>query len=137
MSLKLSWIDLAATLITVCVLGTLIGMMASSRIDFDTTHRYPPVRSGAEAKAVVALAGDYYRGDGLGTNFSLSILPDGKYSLVSSGCTGVHHRESGFVQETEGQYVLSPTEPGVPSIKRTFVLIGWGQRHYLGAVAFL
>jgi len=131
MSLKLSRIDLIVTLISVCVFGTLIGMIESSKIDFDTTHRYPPVRSGSEATDVAGLAGEYYRGDGLGFRNRLSILQDGRYSLIESGCTGVHHRESGFVQETKGHYVLSPSRPSEPLIERDFVLIGWGQRHYL------
>jgi len=131
MSLKLSRIDLIVSLITVCVLGTLIGMIESSKIDFDMNHRYPPATSGIEATDLAGLAGEYDRGDGLGYRNRLSILPDGRYSFIDSGCTGVHHRESGFVQETKGHYVLSPSEPGEPSIEREFVLIGWGRRHYL------
>jgi hypothetical protein len=131
MSLKLSRIDLIMTLITVCVLGTLIGMFESSKIDFDTSHRYPPVRPGSEATDMAGLAGEYYRGDGLGFRKRLSILPDGRYSLIESGCTGVQHRESGFVQEAIGHYFLSPSQPSEPSIERNFVLMGWGQRHYL------
>jgi hypothetical protein len=131
MSLKLRRLDLIATLITVCALGSLIGMMASSKFDFDITHRYPPVRSGYEATDVVGLAGDYYRGDGLGFRNRLSILPDGRYSLNDSGCTGVHHRESGYVHEIKSQYELAPSEPIESSIRRNFVLITWGPRRYL------
>jgi len=131
MSLKLSRIDLIATLTTVCALGALIGMTESSKIDFDMTHRYPPLRSGYKATDVANLAGDYYRGDGLGFRNRLSILPDGRYSLIDSGCTGVHHRESGYLHAVKGQYVLSPPEPSEPSIRQNFVLIVWGQRHYL------
>jgi hypothetical protein len=131
MSLKSSRIDLIVTLITVCVFATLIGMIGSSKSDFDMTHRYLPVRSGSEATDVAGLAGEYYRSVGLGFRYLLSILPDGRYSFIESGCTGVHRRESGLVQETEGRYVLSPSEPSEPSIERDFVLIGWGQRHYL------
>ena len=53
--------------------------------------------------------GEYFMGDGLGRNLRLSILPDGRYSFVSSGCTGVHFREFGNVRQTEGRYVLSPS----------------------------
>jgi len=130
MSLKLSPIDLIVTLITVCVLGSLIAI-ESSNLDFDRTHRYPPVRSGSEATDVAALAGEYYRGDGRGFRHQISILPDGRYSFIASGCTGVHYREGGVIQEAKGQYVLSPSEPTDRSIDRELVLIGWGQRRYV------
>jgi hypothetical protein len=131
MSLKWGRFDLIVTLITVCVFGTLIGMILSSKIDFDTTHRYPPQKSSSEATDEAGLVGEYFRGDGLGFRNRLSILADGRYSLIESGCTGVQLRESGFVQESGGHYILSPSEPSEPSIERDFVLIGWGQRHYL------
>jgi hypothetical protein len=131
MRLKFSLLDLIVTLITACLVGVVLGLMASSKIDFDLTHRFPPVRSVSEAINLTGLAGEYYLGDGLGTNLRLSILTDGRYSLVSSGCTGVHHRESGFVRESNSQYVLSSTAPSEPTIRRNFVLVGWGQRHYL------
>jgi hypothetical protein len=131
MSLKLSRIDLIIILFTLCGLGTLIGMIESSKIDFDMTHRYPPVGSGSQPIDAASLSGEYYRGDGLGFRNRLSILPDRRYSLIESGCTGVHRRESGFVREVKDGYVLSPSEPSEPSIGRAFVLIGWGDRHYL------
>jgi hypothetical protein len=90
-----------------------------------------PVRSGYEATNVVGLAGEYYRCDGIGFRYRLSILPDGRYSLIDSGCTGVHRRESGYVFAINGEYVLSSSALSEPSITRKFVLIRWGQRHYL------
>jgi hypothetical protein len=98
--------------------------------NLDHTHRYP-LPTSRNTLEPAAVAGEYYKGDGLGENLSLSILPDGRYSLISSGCTGVDHRESGFVQERNGQYVLAPTKRSGPSIDRNFVLVGWGQRRYL------
>jgi hypothetical protein len=131
MRVKLNWIELLAIL---SIIGLLVGLSMPALLlpvgDFDLKHRYPPPAS-RHAPGPTGIAGEYYLGDGLGTNLRLSILPDGRYSFVSSGCTGVHHRESGFVQETRGQYVLAPSETSEPLIKRNFMLIGWGQRRYL------
>jgi hypothetical protein len=131
MRLKCNLTNLIAQLVVIGFFGALIGALLSSKRDFDLTYRYPPARPGYDATSVAGLAGDYYRGDGLGSNVRLSILSDGRYSLVSSGCTGVHCRESGFVQETNGHYKLTPAGTSDPQIKRDLALIGWGPRHYL------
>lgn len=118
-------------LVIVASIGVLAGLLIPTA-DFDLTHRYPALTS-PHLSGPKGVAGAYYQGYGRGWNLYLSILADGRYSLISSTCTGVDHRESGFVQESKGQYVLSPSESGQPSIKikRNFVLIRWGQRHYL------
>jgi len=123
---KLSWIEL---LVLLSVFGALIGLLIPAS-DFDLKHRYPPPVS-RSVTGLVGVAGEYYLGDGRGTNLRLSILPDGRYSFVSSGCTGVHHRESGHVQKSEGNFVLSPSVPGEPEVERALVLIEWGRRRYL------
>jgi hypothetical protein len=131
MRVKLNWVELLAIVSTIgVVVGLLLPAVLSPIRDHDYEHRYPAPVSG-QIPGLERVAGDYYLGNGLSPNVNLSILPDGRYSFVSSGCTGVHHRESGFVRAEDGQYVLSPSEPSEPSIKRNFVLIGWGQRHYL------
>ena len=126
MRVRPNWIEL---LVILSIAGALAGLLSSGG-DFDMKHRYPPPASRL-VPDLSGVGGEYYQGYGRGINLRLSILPDGRYSFVSSGCTGVHHRESGFVRATKGHYVLSPLGPSEPSIKRDFVLIGWGQRHYL------
>jgi hypothetical protein len=126
MRVKLTWIDLIVLVPIGCVLIALMMPIG----DFDFAHRYPP----AASQPAIDLAGndgEYYLGNGRGMNLRLSILPDGRYSFVSSGCTGLHHRESGYVQEAKGQYLLSPSGPIEPGVERSLVPIGWGQRRYL------
>src|SRR4051812_19230712 len=92
MRLKLSLLD-------VCVIAMVLGLLASLLMpatDFDLTHRYPPMDAHAEPN-LVQIAGEYHRGARLGLHLSLFILADGRYSFIWSGCTGVHHRESGSV----------------------------------------
>ena len=126
MRVKLNWIEV---LVIPSVVGVIVALLMPAG-DRDLKHRYPPPAS-RSIPGPAGFAGNYQQGDGRGTNLRLSILPDGRYSFVSSGCTGVGHRESGFVRAVNGQYALSPSEPSKPPIKRTFVLVGWGQRHYL------
>ena len=112
------------------IIGVLAGLMMPAG-DFDMEHRYPPPAS-RHRPGLAGVAGEYYLGDGLGTSLSLSILPDGRYSFVSSGCTGVHHRESGLCsREAKADTCSRLPSPAQSSIKRDFILIGWGQRHYL------
>ena len=131
MRVKLSWFELLATVPLIAVCGGLLMLALLLPVrDVDRTHGYPPPASRA-ASVPAGVVGEYYLGDGLGTNASLSILLDGRYSLIESGCTGVHDRESGFVLESNSSYVLSPIGPADPSRKRNLVLVAWGQRHYL------
>jgi hypothetical protein len=135
MRAKLSWLGLLRIVsivgvVTIVGVATIVGVLAGLLLpawkragQFDLEHRYPALAS-RRIPRLTGIAGEYYLGDGLGMNLRLSILTDGRYSLVESGCTGLHHRESGFVQETRGHFVLSSSGSSRPSIKREFVLIG-------------
>ncbi|MFO0888761.1 MAG: hypothetical protein U0790_06390 [Isosphaeraceae bacterium] len=116
-------------LVIVAIIGVLIALFLPAG-DFDREHRYP-AEAPSRGIPLTSVAGEYYFGDGRGTNRSLSILQDGRYSFVSSGCTGVHHRESGFVDESDGLFVLSPVSPQQVSVKPCLILMGWGARRYL------
>jgi hypothetical protein len=126
MRLKLSLVELG---LIVGMFGVLAALMLPSH-DYDHAHRYPSATSGSGTN-LADVDGEYFMGDGLGMNLRLSILPDGRYSFVSSGCTGVHHRECGHVRQTEGRYVLSPSEPSEPVVERTLVLVRRDRRCYL------
>jgi len=64
-------------------------------------------------------------------SLSLSILADGRYSFIWSGCTGVHHRESGYIRSTDGSYVLSPLQRVGSGIDHHLYLVQWQSRRYL------
>jgi prepilin-type N-terminal cleavage/methylation domain-containing protein len=116
-------------LVVVSIGGVLVGLLLPTG-DRDSTHRYlsPDPNSGA---GYIEIAGEYYQGWGRGTNRRLSILPDGRYSFVSSGCTRVHDRESGRVNRINGHMVLSPVESVGRKMDRVFLPLKWGSRWYL------
>lgn len=94
-----------------CVCAMVIGGVSGTLMapDYDRNHRFPPQVS-LSVDDLSSLAGEYHQGARLGMSLSLSILHDGRYSFIWSGCTGVHHRESGYVGSIDGSYVLSPLE---------------------------
>jgi len=116
-------------IVIVMILVVLAGLVLPCG-DQDTTHRYPePVPNAGNGFA--AVAGEYDQGASRGRYWRLSLLSDGRYSFVWSGCTGVHHRESGSVNRVEGHLVLWPIEPIEPRMKRVLLPVKWGRRSYL------
>jgi hypothetical protein len=116
-------------LVIAIVVGLIAGLMLSPAGDHDYTHRYPLAPPSSQQ-----IGHEFLRGDFCGWNGSLSILPDGRYSMILHGCLGVHHRESGYVRHQAGTDVLTPTfqkgEQGW-KVERTFIPIRWEHRRYL------
>ena len=63
----------------------------------------------AAVAALHALAGAYYRGDGLGYNIDLDLRADGSYDAEWRGCLGVYGTASGSWSSDGVQVVLSPS----------------------------
>jgi hypothetical protein len=97
--------------------------------DFDYTHMYAPPDANS-GNGFADLAGEYGLG-GLGLQWALSILPDGRYSFRWSGCGGVYHRESGFVKRVGEHLVISAVDPIKRRIPRVLLPVKWGRRTYL------
>ena len=80
-------------------------------------------------------AGEYYAGDGLGVNVSLTIAPKSGYMFEWHGCLGTYDRNYGAVTTSNGQLHLAFTfenkREGFRGIAPDFVPISWGQRRYL------
>ena len=80
-------------------------------------------------------AGEYYEGDGLGENVSLSIAPEAGYVFEWHGCLGVYDRNYGSVAFTNGKLRLSFTfkneRKGFQGIAQNFIPVPWGKRAYL------
>jgi len=121
------------SLIEIATIAAIVGVLICLLIptgDHDFAHRYPPPVPIA-GNGFAAVAGESYQGDGRGWNLRLSILPDGRYSFVWSGCLGVYHRESGFVRDVGGYLALSPIKQIEPRMARVFAPLKWGRRTYL------
>jgi hypothetical protein len=122
-------LSLIEILVVVSITGVLVGLMLPAG-NGDRQHRYPPPSPNA-TESLASVAGDYYQGDGLGLNWELSILADGRYSFIWSGCCGVYERESGGAKEILGLLVLRPTKPIESRMARVFHSVRWGPRTYL------
>jgi hypothetical protein len=123
--LKLSPIEI---IVVTMIVGVLVGLALPSG-DSDYTHRFPPPGPNP-GNGFANVAGEYFQGI-RGRHWRLSILPDGRYSFIWSGCCGVYHRESGSVNRVSGHLVLSPLKPIKPRLERVFLPLKWGRRTYL------
>jgi len=80
-------------------------------------------------------AGEYYYGDGLGTNVHLMLAYRYGYLFEWYGCMGLYDRNFGAVSETAGKIRLSFTFENkrdfYRGIAEEFIIISWGERKYL------
>lgn len=80
-------------------------------------------------------AGEYYQGDGLGENVSLSIAPQSGFVFEWDGCLGVYDRNYGDIEFADRNIKLSCVFPnsheGFEGIAEDFVVVPWGERRYL------
>lgn len=84
------------------------------------------------ASPAAAVAGEYYYGDGLGVNCSLTITQEGRFSFKWQGCLGVYDQNLGEAKIVTGHLILTPERPNVrKSFQGTatdFIPIRWGER---------
>ena len=126
--LKFSPLEAIVVVIIVAVLAALLYPTG----DNDLSHRYSVLPSNAGV-GFASLAGEYrlgvYRG---GRGWCLSILADGRYSLMWSCCVGVGYRESGSVKRVGEYFVLSASETTEDRhFARVFQPVNWDCRTYL------
>jgi hypothetical protein len=80
-------------------------------------------------------AGEYYAGDGLGVNTTLSLAPDSGYVFEWQGCMGLYDRNYGTVAWADDRIRLTFTHEnqrrGFQGIAPELIPISWGSRHYL------
>lgn len=86
-------------------------------------------------------AGNYYLGDGLGMNISLSLAPVSGFVYRHTGCLGVYGRNYGSVKVENNRIhldkVLNRDEAGMDSLPMELLIIEWEGRKYLLAKAEL
>lgn len=133
--------SLVEWLSVIAIVGILVALLQPAVGDRDYSRKLPPASGRASDPALASVAGEYYRGDGLGVNWMLELTPDGRYSFLWSGCLGVYEKDWGYYRLKDGKVQLSqakpplkPRESGKPWIERVptgLRLIRWGTRRYL------
>ena len=82
-----------------------------------------------------AWAGEYYQGDGLGSNITFWIAPKSGFAFTHTGCVGLYDENHGDVAERDGAVHTTPrlsfdSERWSP-ISAPLVPVRWGERRYL------
>lgn len=80
-------------------------------------------------------AGDYYSGDGLGANVSLSLAPNAGVAATWQGCLGTYGINKGAViPQADGSLLLKyegPNDPKGIGFADHVVPVAWGERMYM------
>jgi hypothetical protein len=83
-------------------------------------------------------AGEYYYGDGLGVNVSLTIAPQNGFVFTWTGCLGLYDLNFGDISFSNGTIKLLFNYPndrhGYQGAAPELLPIQWGERHYLISV---
>jgi len=89
----------------------------------------------AESVTLKDIAGDYYFGDGLGVNCSLTLTAKGKFTFQWNGCLGTYDKNEGTASIKEGVLHIAPQKPnlrdGFRGTPTEFYPVRWGARLYL------
>ncbi len=87
------------------------------------------------AESAPDLVGEYYSGDGLGMNMSLSIKADGRYSFAWDGCLGRYAQSEGAIRAASELLVLAASNAiGAAEgllLPSRLLIVRWGDRLYL------
>jgi hypothetical protein len=127
---KPSLITIVGMAVLLVLIAEVLAILSTPAGDWDYAHRFPPSSPNASSE-FAAVAGEYYQGARRGRSWALCILPDGRYSFRWSGCLGVYHRESGYVNRVGGDLILWPENPLKRAMARVFLPVKWGPRSYL------
>ncbi len=79
-------------------------------------------------------AGDYYEGDGLGANISITLAPQTGIAATWHGCMGLYGANRGKVAERNGELRFEyehPNTPGFGGFPDTVRPVRWGGRRYM------
>lgn len=99
----LSTLRLATRLLSSVVCVSILSTPGATLASPSKPHRRTSVPSSQ------AIAGKYYRGDGLGYNVSLTLQADGAYSAAWTGCLGEYGKASGQWTLARRKLVFAPT----------------------------
>ena len=89
----------------------------------------------ADSATLKDIVGDYYFGDGLGVNCSLSVTAKGQFTFQWDGCLGTYDKNEGIASVKEGILQITPQKPnlrdGFRGTPTKFYPVRWDGRMYL------
>lgn len=98
-------------------------------------EREDRIKAELEALGNHEWAGNYYLGDGLGVNISLTLGPKSGFVFDWHGCLGLYDRNFGRVREEDGRIELACEfengRKGIRPIAEELIPVRWGSRRYL------
>jgi hypothetical protein len=138
----------AAVLASLCVVALLVPLANAQEQEVatpsDDAFGKPPPAVGKRREAIAAelqqlrahpWAAEYYRGDGLGANITMSLAPQSGVAAVWTGCMGLYGSNEGRIQEQpDGRLVFrfnQANEDGFGGFPDEVVPVRWGTRRYL------
>ena len=128
---------LAFVLIAVATLGDRDAFEArrSAVAEQEANARRTQIRAEIRALGTDDWAGDYYAGEGLAVNQSLTLAPSAGYVFEWHGCLGLYDRNYGALTAESCELRLSFTfenvREGLRGIDPVFTVVRWGERRYL------
>lgn len=106
------------------ILGAFMAVAACSNVQSQPSLLFPSRE----------ITGEYYLGDGLGVNCSLTLV-EGRFNFKWTGCLGVYDSNTGTWVLQGDIVLLKPEKPnkceGFKGMNLRFIPVKWGQRHYL------
>ena len=118
-------------LVEIAVIVSMVGVLVALALpsgDWDYTHQFPSPGPNS-GNGFADVAGEYHQGARRGRIWTLSILPDGRYSFIWSGCCGVYYRESGSAKRVGGYLMLSSVKPIEKRMERVLLPLKWARGH--------
>jgi len=121
------------------VLLSALMLSSTSKMEITARQKENAVRRAVEKEVRQSpghpWAGEFYEGDGLGTNISLFLGPQSGFMYRWHGCLGLYGHNYGTVSETDGEVVLHCAMKNVEgefgNIYTRYIPVRWDKREYL------
>lgn len=86
-----------------------------------------------QTSAATPIAGEYYQGDGLGLNWTLTLKEDHTFTFVWVGCVGEYGNAAGQWSEESGavNLWLTAVHDSGDRLPLSYSIVRWGERVYL------
>lgn len=114
-----------------CMSKLLVSLLSTACLVPAEGLSHPETR---DNRPLAAIAGNYYYGNGLGTNCYLDVQPEGRFSFIWRACLGVYGQNEGGAKVVKDHLILTPEQPNDSigcGTATDFIPVRWGDRLYL------